>query len=63
MRTLLAVSAAFFALTTGAFAQTQGPTPISRLCGVDYVMTDPDPNIRLELLRDCSSAGLEGGAD
>ena len=74
MRTLLVVSVASIAGATGAFAQSsfvdrtpgataQGPTAISRLCGVNYAMTDPDANIRLEMLRDCSSAGLEGGAD
>jgi hypothetical protein len=72
MRTLLLVSAATVAFATGAFAQfvdrtsgstIQGPTAISQLCGVNYAMTDPDPNIRLEMWRDCASAGLEGGAD
>lgn len=72
MRTLLVVSVASIAFATGAFAQTfgrwsgatiQGPTVISQLCGVDYAMTDPDANIRLEMLRDCSSAGVDGGAD
>jgi hypothetical protein len=71
MRTLLVVSVASIAFATGAFAQTfgplsgvtiPGPTVISQLCGVNYAMTDPDANIRLELLRDCASAGLEGGA-
>ena len=71
MRTLLVVSVASIACATGAFAQfvnpppgatVQPPTAISFLCGVNYAMTDPDANIRLELLRDCSSAGLEGGA-
>jgi hypothetical protein len=39
-----------------------GPTEISRLCGVDYAITDPDPHIRLELRRQCI-AGLDGGND
>jgi hypothetical protein len=73
MRNLLIVSAASVAFATGAYAQSlygdpatgaiiQAPTAISFLCGVNYAMQDPDANIRLELLRDCSSAGLEGGA-
>jgi len=40
----------------------QGSTVIGNSCGVDYVMQDPDANIRLEMLRDCASAGPEGGA-
>jgi hypothetical protein len=40
----------------------QAPTMISRQCGVDYAITDPDPNVRLELLRNCNN-GVEGGAD
>jgi hypothetical protein len=40
----------------------QAPTTISNSCGVEYSMQDPDPNIRLELLRDCTSNGPEGGA-
>lgn len=72
MRTLLVVSIASIVCATGAFAQfvdrasgpaVPGPNAISQLCGVNYAMTDPDPNIRLEMWRDCASAGLEGGAD
>jgi hypothetical protein len=39
----------------------QAATDISRLCGVDYAMQDPDLNIQLEMRRDCSG-GIEGGA-
>jgi hypothetical protein len=69
-------SIASLALVTGAFAQSsqgrtaavRAPAPnaqateISTLCGVNYAITDPDANIRLELRRNCA-AGIEGGAD
>jgi hypothetical protein len=38
------------------------PTDISRQCGVDYAIQDPDASIRLDLLRTCN-AGIEGGGD
>ena len=38
------------------------PTDLSRQCGVDYAIQDPDPSIRLDLLRTCN-AGIEGGGD
>jgi hypothetical protein len=41
----------------------QAPTEISRQCGVDYAMQDPDVNIQLELRRDCASSGSDGGND
>ena len=39
----------------------QDATDISRLCGVDYAMQDPDLNIQLEMRRACSN-GIDGGA-
>ena len=75
MRALLVVSIASVVLATTAFAQPPhrtskvrpqaalAPTEISKLCGVSYAITDPDPNIRLELIRSCTMTGLEGGAD
>ena len=78
MRTLLLASLATLAFAGGASAQlfpferqaapmvaavgSMAPTEISRLCGVDYAINDPDPNIRLELRRQCS-AGIDGGSD
>jgi hypothetical protein len=38
----------------------QAATDISRLCGVDYAMQDPDPNIQLEMRRSCAG-GIDGG--
>jgi hypothetical protein len=40
----------------------QAPSEISKLCGVDYAIGDPDPNIRLELRRQCVS-GVDGGGE
>jgi hypothetical protein len=45
-----------------AVPAVQAPNDISRLCGVDYAITDPDPNIRFELRRNCI-AGVNGGGD
>jgi hypothetical protein len=40
----------------------QAVTDISKLCGVDYAMQDPDLNIQLEMRRNCAG-GIDGGDD
>ena len=42
----------------------QNGQPVSSItqgCGVEHNMTDPDANIRLDLMRDCATGGPEGG--
>lgn len=49
---------------TDVYGQShQGQTEISRQCGVDYAMQDPDVNIQLEMRRDCAGGAPDGGND
>ena len=49
---------------TDVYGQSrQAGTEISKSCGVDYAMQDPDVNIQLEMRRDCAGGAPDGGAE